>query len=281
VRFEGMTNQQFLGNIGFLLAAMAVVSLIETGLPLFAKPANLPGRRRANLAMTMQTLLFAFVLSSGVALLALMLPVASPRLLEAAGLPEAARLVLGVVALDFAFGYVAHRTMHASPTLWRFHRVHHSDPFVDVTTSYRTHPVESVWRHLWLFGTVWLLGVPAVSVVTFRMLSGINGILEHANIRVAPALDSALSWLWVTPNMHKIHHSRQQSETDSNYGNLLPLYDRLLGTFVPTTRALSIEYGLDDASPTAVRSFGSMLAMPWKSRDTSPKQSPFPLPNLF
>jgi sterol desaturase/sphingolipid hydroxylase (fatty acid hydroxylase superfamily) len=276
-----MTNQQFLGSIGFILAAMAVVALIETGLPLFARPANLPGRRRANLAMTMQTLLFAFVLSSGVALLALMLPVASPRLLEAAGLPEAARLVLGVVALDFAFGYVAHRTMHASPTLWRFHRVHHSDPFVDVTTSYRTHPVESVWRHLCLFGTVWLLGVPAVSVVTFRMLSGINGILEHANIRVAPALDSALSWIWVTPNMHKIHHSRQQSETDSNYGNLLPLYDRLLGTFVPTTRAFSIAYGLDDAGPTEVRSFGSMLAMPWKSRDRSPKQIPLPLPNVL
>jgi sterol desaturase/sphingolipid hydroxylase (fatty acid hydroxylase superfamily) len=229
----------------------------------------------------LQTLLFAFALSSAVAFVAWTLPLASPRLLEAAGLPEAGRLVLGVVALDFAFGYVAHRTMHASPTLWRFHRVHHSDPFVDVTTSYRTHPVESAWRHLWLFATVWILGVPAESVVAFRVLSGINGILEHANIRVAPALDSALSWLWVTPNMHKIHHSRLQSETDTNYGNLLPLYDRMLGTFVPTSRALGVEYGLDDASPHEVRTFASMMAMPWNASGERPQQSPVPLPYLF
>jgi sterol desaturase/sphingolipid hydroxylase (fatty acid hydroxylase superfamily) len=273
-----MTNLQFLGSMGFILTVMAVVALVEAAIPLFARPANLQGRLRGNLAMTMQTLVFAFVLSSGVALLALMLPVASPRLLEAAGLSESVRLVLGVVALDFAFGYVAHRTMHAWPSLWRFHRVHHSDPFVDVTTSYRTHPVESVWRHLWLFGTVWLLGVPAASVVVFRVLSGLNGLLEHANIRVAPALDSALSWIWVTPNMHKIHHSRQQTETDTNYGNLLPVYDRLLGTFVPTSRALTVEYGLEDAGPEEVRSFGSMLAMPWKPHGDSPQRSSVALP---
>jgi sterol desaturase/sphingolipid hydroxylase (fatty acid hydroxylase superfamily) len=276
-----MTNQEFLGGVGFILSIMALAAFVETALPLFARPANLPGRVRANLAMTIQTLLFAFVLSSGAALLAYLLPVSSPRLLESAGLPAGLRLVLGVVALDFAFGYVAHRTMHASATLWRFHRVHHSDPFVDVTTSYRTHPVETAWRHLWLFATMWLLGVPAASVVAFRVLSGTNGILEHANIRVAPALDSALSWVWVTPNMHKIHHSRLQHETDTNYGNLLPLYDRLLGTFVPTSRALSVEYGLEDASPDEVRSFGAMLAMPWKAREEKPQQAPFPLPYLF
>jgi sterol desaturase/sphingolipid hydroxylase (fatty acid hydroxylase superfamily) len=231
--------------------------------------------------MTMQSLLFAFVLSSAVAFVAWTFPLGSPRLLEAAGLPAAGQLVLGIVALDFAFGYVAHRTMHASARLWRFHRVHHSDPFVDVTTSYRTHPVESVWRHLWLFSTVWLLGVPAESVVAFRVLSGINGILEHANVRVAPALDSALSWLWVTPNMHKVHHSRLQFETDTNYGNLLPFYDRMFGTFVPTSHALTVEYGLDDASPQEVRTFAAMLAMPWKARRESPQHTPVPLPYLF
>ena len=126
-----------------------------------------------------------------------------------------------------------------SPALWRFHRVHHSDPFVDVTTSFRTHPVEIAWRHLWLFVTVWILGVPAAAVVVFRVLSAVNGIFEHANIRVRPAVDTALSWVWVTPQMHKVHHSRDQAETDTNYGNLLALPDRLFGTFVPTKRALS------------------------------------------
>ena len=113
----------------------------------------------------------------------------------------------------------------------------------------RTHPVEIAWRHLWLFVTVWILGVPAAAVVAFRVLSAVNGIFEHANIRVRPAVDAALSWVWVTPQMHKVHHSRDQAETDTNYGNLLALHDRLFGTFVPTERALSVKYGLDDVDP--------------------------------
>ncbi len=273
-----MTNQEFLTNIAVVLSIMAAVSLIEIVVPLFARPGTMPGRRRANVAMTLQTLLFAFALNGVVAIAALALPFSSPQLMERAAIPAGLQLILGVVALDFAFGYVAHRTMHASPALWRFHRVHHSDPFVDVTTSYRTHPVENVWRHLWIFGTVWLLGVPAASVVAFRALSGMNGILEHANIRVPAAFDSALSWVWVTPNMHKIHHSRIQAETDSNYGNILPLYDRLLGTFVPTSRAMSVQYGLDDADPAEVRTFGAMLAMPWRSGGESREATPVSVP---
>jgi sterol desaturase/sphingolipid hydroxylase (fatty acid hydroxylase superfamily) len=261
-----MTNYEFAGNLAFILLVMAAIALVETAIPLFAAPSNLPGRKRANLAMTLQTLLFAFVLNGSVAAAAVVLPLSSPRLMELAGLPAAAQLVLGVVALDFAFGYVAHRLLHTWPSLWRFHRVHHSDPFVDVSTSYRTHPVESVWRHAWMFATIWLLGVPLASVVAFRVLSGLNGLLEHANIRLPAALDSAASWFWVTPNMHKIHHSRVQAETDTNYGNLLPVYDRLLGTFVPTVRAGSVEYGLEDAAPEDVRTFRAMLAMPWQSR---------------
>jgi sterol desaturase/sphingolipid hydroxylase (fatty acid hydroxylase superfamily) len=155
--------------------------------------------------------------------------------------------------------------MHVWPSLWRFHRVHHSDPFVDVTTSYRTHPVENAWRHAWLFGAVWLLGIPAAAVAAFRVLSALNGVLEHANVRVRPSLDALVSLVWVTPNMHKVHHSREQAETNSNYGNVFAIHDRLFGTFVPTERALSVRYGLDDARPEEMRSVGALLAMPWRT----------------
>jgi sterol desaturase/sphingolipid hydroxylase (fatty acid hydroxylase superfamily) len=184
--------------------------------------------------------------------------------MDVIGLPAALQLVVGIVALDLAYGYVAHRTMHASPSLWRYHRVHHSDPFVDVTTSYRTHPVEVAWRHLWLFGAVWALGIPASALVTFRVLSAVNGILEHSNVRMRPALDTLLSGVWVTPNMHKIHHSRLRPETDSNYGNLFTVHDRLFGTFVPTERAPSVRYGLDDVDPAKIQSVGALFAMPWR-----------------
>ena len=259
-----MSAQEYLTNVAFILSAMAAVALLEAAVPLCARATTAPGRRRANLAMTVQVLLTAFVLTAAVTATAAVVPLASPGLMTLAGLPTAAQIIVGIVVLDFAYGYVAHRAMHASPALWKFHRVHHSDAFVDVTTSYRTHPVEVAWRHLWLFATAWTFGIPAAAIVAFRVLSAVNGILEHANVRVRPALDAAISWLWVTPNMHKVHHSRVQAETDSNYGNLLTLHDRLLGTFVSTRRALSVAYGLDDVGPTEARSFGAMLTMPWR-----------------
>lgn len=260
-----MNAYEYFSSVGFVLAVMAVVALLEVTVPLFVPPAA-PGRRRANLAMTINTLLFTFLLTAAVGWAAVVLPLASPGLMAALALPGWVQFVVGIVALDFVYGYAAHRTMHGMPRLWRFHRVHHSDLFVDATTSYRTHPVELVWRHLWLFGTVWILGVPAAAVAAFRVVSAANAILEHANVRVPQALDAALSWVWVTPQMHKIHHSRDQLETDSNYGNVLSLADRVLGTFVPTQRAFSVRYGLDDVNAAEFHSFAALLAMPWRLR---------------
>ena len=267
-----MSAQEYFRSVAVVLSVMAAVAVLEAIVPLFARPRTLPGRRKANLAMTVQALLFAFVLTSGVTLAAVYAPLASPALMDVAGLSALVQLLVGVVALDLAYGYVAHRTMHASPSLWRYHRVHHSDPFVDVTTSYRTHPVEIAWRHLWLFATVWALGVPASALVTFRVLSAVNGIFEHANIRMVPALDTVLSGVWVTPNMHKVHHSRLQSETDSNYGNLFTVHDRVFRTFLPTERASCVQYGLDDVDPATIQSVGALLTMPWRRWSPQPRE---------
>jgi sterol desaturase/sphingolipid hydroxylase (fatty acid hydroxylase superfamily) len=251
-------------SVLLIMAVMAVVALLEAVVPLVARPPAPSRRRRTNLAMTAQVFLCTFGFTSAAAVAAASWPWRSPGLLAASGLPAGLQIFLGVVVLDFAYGYVAHRAMHAWPALWRYHRVHHSDPFVDVTTSYRTHAVEIVWRHLWLFLAAWAVGVPAAAVVIFRVASAANGIFEHANLRIRPALDALVSWIWVTPNMHKIHHSRVQRETDSNYGNLFAIHDRVLGTFVPTGRAASVRYGLDDVDPADVESFAALLALPWR-----------------
>ena len=154
--------------------------------------------------------------------------------------------------------------------LWRFHQVHHSDDFVDVTTTYRTHPVETAWRFLFIFVPVWLIGIPALAVVIQRLVSAANGILEHGNIRLWCPLDRMLSLVWVTPNIHKIHHSRQRAETNSNYGNVLTLYDRLLGTFTPSERAESVVYGLDEVDPARIASFGALMSMPFQRQGQPP-----------
>ena len=139
--------------------------------------------------------------------------------------------------------------------------MHHSDDFVDVTTTYRTHPVETVWRFLFVIVPVRLLGIPVQAVVIQRLVSAANGIFEHGNIRLWAPLDRVLSLLWVTPNVHKMHHSRERSETNSNYGNVLTIYDRLFGTFTPSERAASVRYGLDEADPERIASFGHLLTI--------------------
>ena len=103
-----------------------------------------------------------------------------------------------------------------------------------------------------------------------RLLQATNGTVEHANIRLWAPLDRMLSLFWVTPNVHKIHHSRQLSETNSNYANLLTVYDRLLGTYTPSDRASSVKYGLDDAEEMGHASFAGLVAMPFQR--TTPAQ---------
>jgi sterol desaturase/sphingolipid hydroxylase (fatty acid hydroxylase superfamily) len=257
-----MNAHEFLTNLAIIGAAMALVAALESLVPMFARTPQQRGRGGANLGLTAVTFAANWAVTSAAAVIALILSLHGPRPLARLGVPLAAQIVFGVAVLDFSFGYLAHRAMHLSPLLWRVHRVHHSDPFVDVTTTYRTHPIESAWRFLFVIVPVWMLGLPPEAVVIHRLLSALNGLLEHANIRVWRPLESALSLVWVSPRLHKIHHSRVAVETDSNYGNILSLYDRALGTFTSAERARSVVYGLDDADPPPA-SLTGLLALPF------------------
>ena len=237
-----MTAREFLTNISIILIVMAVGALLETVVPMFAGGALARERRAANLGLTAIGFLLNWLLSSVAAIAALSMRPAG--LMAQLAVPVWIRIVIGVVLLDFSIGYLSHRMLHLLPVMWRFHRIHHSDPFVDVTTTYRTHPVETGWRFLFAIVPIWIAGIPAAAVVIHRLLQATNGVLEHSNVRLWAPLDRVLSQVWVTPNVHKIHHSREVSETNSNYANLLTIYDRLLGTYTPADRANAVEYGL-------------------------------------
>jgi sterol desaturase/sphingolipid hydroxylase (fatty acid hydroxylase superfamily) len=256
-----MSVREFLSNVGFILAVMAVGAMLEIAVPFFAAKRD-RDRQSANLAFTGLSFLTNWILASAAAVLALSLRPAG--LLSVTAWSPTVRIVLGVVLLDFCVGYLSHRTLHMSPTLWRFHRIHHCDDFVDVTTTYRTHPVETVWRFLFSVVPVWLVGIPAQAVLLQRLLQSAFGVIEHSNIRLPRRLDRVLSVALVTPNLHKVHHSRRLAETNSNYANVLTLWDRLLGTFTPSDRAHTVVYGLDDANPAQVASFSALLAMPFE-----------------
>ncbi len=260
-----MNPRMFLTNTAITIALMAVAAAIEAFLPLFGRGASSRGRTRANLSLTAVIFAFNFVLTSITAVVALRLKPAG--ILTMFPMPFAVQVVLTIVVLDFMYGWASHVLLHKIPFLWRAHSVHHSDPFVDVTTSFRTHPIEAFWRFLFMTIPSWTLGLPATGIVIYRFLGTINGVFEHANIRVWAPLDRIGSLLWVTPNMHKVHHSDERQETDSNYGNILSIYDRAFGTFTNTDRARHVVYGLKNADPVETRSVIALLTHPFSARE--------------
>lgn len=260
-----MDPRDFLTTLSLIVPMLALATLLELALPMLRRPASQRGRVVTNLGLTSLTLAWNGLLTWTAAGMAFALSMDGPGLMTGLGIPFIVQVLAGFVVLDFSFGYLAHRTLHAWPFLWRVHRIHHSDPFVDATTTFRNHPIEGLWRFLSLIVPTWILGLPAEAVALQRLLTAINGVLEHANVRLWPPLDRALSWIWVTPSMHKVHHSRDRIETDSNYGNLLSVYDRLFGTFTSIDRARSVTYGLDDVDAIEARSFSRLLAMPFRS----------------
>ena len=268
-----MTAREFLTNIAILSTIMGVAALIEAAVPMFSGRAWTRGRRTANLGLTAVVFLLNWSLSSATAVLAVAMSLQPPALARGLALPMTFQIIAGFLILDFSAGYLAHRALHLFPFLWRFHQVHHSDDFVDVTTTYRTHPVETVWRFLFVIVPVWIIGIPAAAVVIQRLVSAANGIFEHGNIRLPTRVDRVLSSIWVTPNIHKIHHSRELSETNSNYANVLTIYDRLLGTFTPSSRAESVVYGLADVDPARIGSFGALLSLPFEGKSSLTEKS--------
>lgn len=141
-------------------------------------------------------------------------------------------VTLAVILLDMAI-YGQHVASHKIPMLWRVHRVHHADRDIDATTGIRFHPIEIVLSMVYKFAVVILLGAPALGVFIFEVLLNGSAMFNHANVRLPRWLDSALRWIVVTPDMHRVHHSVIVKETDSNYGFCLSIWDRMFQTYIP------------------------------------------------
>jgi sterol desaturase/sphingolipid hydroxylase (fatty acid hydroxylase superfamily) len=151
-------------------------------------------------------------------------------LLNAFEVPFWVAFGLSLLALDMAI-YLQHVMFHAVPVLWRLHRVHHADPDFDVTTGARFHPVEIVLSMLVKLAAIALLGAPAAAVLVFEVLLNACAMFNHGNVALPRELDHALRRVIVTPDMHRIHHSMEMAETNSNYGFNLAWWDRLFGTY--------------------------------------------------
>ncbi len=139
-------------------------------------------------------------------------------------------LIASVVLLDFII-WLQHVMVHAIPLLWRLHRVHHADPDYDVTTGSRFHPIEIFLSMGIKFAAILLLGPPVIAVVVFEILLNATAMFNHANVRLPVTVDRLLRWFVVTPDMHRVHHSVEDDEANSNFGFNLPWWDRIFGTY--------------------------------------------------
>lgn len=152
--------------------------------------------------------------------------------------------LLGVLLLDFFGAYLAHYVEHKVKPLWMVHLVHHTDHNVDTTTANRHHPIESLIRFAFTLLGVIVVGTPIAIVFLYQSLSLIFTQFTHANIKMPKGLDKALSYLIVSPDMHKIHHHYRLPYTDSNYGNIFSIWDRIFGTYMYMERE-KLVYGVD------------------------------------
>ncbi|MDH3232401.1 MAG: sterol desaturase family protein [Alphaproteobacteria bacterium] len=191
-------------------------------------------------------------------------------LLNQVGWPDGDWPWWAVLAIGFAgrslVSYGVHAAMHKVSILWRVHRVHHLDTTMDVTTTVRFHPLEFVIQIVPTVAAVVLLGIPIWVIVAYEIVDAFTAVATHSNLRLPARLERAIRWVFVTPDVHRIHHSARQVETDSNYGALFTLWDRLFGTFVDQPRGghagmtLGLEHWREDRR---AQGFGWLLISPF------------------
>jgi sterol desaturase/sphingolipid hydroxylase (fatty acid hydroxylase superfamily) len=183
-------------------------------------------------------------------------------LLYQLAMPAPIRLVVACLLFD-AWMYTWHRLNHRIPFLWRFHRVHHSDPQMDVTTANRFHFGEIIISSFLRIPVIALLGMQMHEIAIYEVLMFTVVQFHHANIALPEKLDRVARLFIVTPFMHKVHHSRWQPETDSNYASLLSVWDRLFGSFRLNREPASLRFGLDEFEAPSHQSLRGMLGTPW------------------
>lgn len=218
-----------------VVALLLILSACQRAWPRRGDP-SLPRRRWRNLGLA----------AISAAVVYLVLPVSAVSfaaimrdqgfgLLAATHWPSGVESVLTIAALDLAI-YWQHRVFHRLPWLWRIHRVHHSDTQFEVTLGLRFHPVEILLSMLYKLAVIAALGPPAATVALYEVLLTAFALIAHADIALPGKWDRRLRLVLVTPDWHRVHHSVYRNETDSNYGNLLTLWDRIFASHVAQPR---------------------------------------------
>lgn len=255
-----------LGVFGGVLAAMALWEFLAPR----RHQAFSRGRRwPSNLGIVViDTLIVRLVFPTAAVGMALLAETRGWGLFQALEAPAWLAIVASVILLDLAI-YLQHVLVHAVPTLWRLHRMHHADLEFDVTTGLRFHPIEILLSMGIKLGVVAALGPPAVAVLIFEVLLNATSMFNHGNVRLPARLDRVLRRIVVTPDMHRVHHSIVPRETNSNFGFSLPWWDRLFGTYraQPAATHDSMTIGIEQFRDPSELRLDRMLTQPFRDDD--------------
>ena len=258
-------------RLGFFLGIFALMATWEVLAPRRVRLLTRLQRWSSNLGLVvLNTVLLRLLFPAAAVGLALSVNAQGWGLLNALAWPFWIEVLLALVVLDFAI-WVQHVLFHAVPALWRLHRVHHADLDYDLTTGARFHPFEIILSMLIKFATIMVLGPPMVAVILFEIILNGMAMFNHGNVSLPPLLDRVLRWLIVTPDMHRVHHSVEDDETNSNFGFNLSWWDRLFGTYRDQPRAGhdAMTIGIRGyRQPREVSWLPGMLALPFRGRIT-------------
>jgi sterol desaturase/sphingolipid hydroxylase (fatty acid hydroxylase superfamily) len=258
-------NEQVIRLIAFF-GIFAVMALWEIATPRRERHLSRRQRWTGNLGVVvLNTLLLRLLFPAAALGMAAYTETQGWGLMQSVGLPFWVKVLISFVLLDLVI-YLQHVMVHAVPLLWRLHRVHHADPEYDLTTGARFHPIEIILSMLIKITTIAALGPPVVAVILFEVVLNGMAMFNHGNVRIPDGMDRALRWLVVTPDMHRVHHSMVPSETNSNFGFNLSLWDRVMGTYQaqPQLGHREMEIGLRSLQdPRLTTRLAGMLWIPF------------------
>ena len=252
-----------------LIGGLVFFWVLEGMLPLFTFRYRKFRHAGLNLLFTLMTMIIGFGLAGALLWVSDFASSNQFGLLYIVDLPLWAQVVVGVLLLDMIGAYFIHWLEHRVKWMWKFHLVHHSDTTVDVTTGLRHHPGETVFRISFTIMAVFIVGAPMGIIMLYQSLSVLFAHITHANIKVPKTLDKALSYVFITPNMHKIHHHYTQPLTDTNYGNIFAFWDRIFRTYAAVEDINTLKYGIDThMNPEENDRMGNLLAIPFQKYRT-------------
>ena len=257
--FENLTN---LEKLAWIFIVLSLCWILEAGTPLF----KMQYKKWKHVGVNFVFLAFTITINAifGIMTVGVFNWIGNNEfgLLNWINLPLWVELIIGILILDLIAQYFVHYLLHKIKWMWKLHMVHHSDTHVDATTGTRHHPGDYIMRELFALGAVIVAGLPFAYYMIYRITTVFTTYMTHANFRLPLWLDKAISLVFISPNMHKFHHHFERPWTDTNFGNIFSIWDRIFGTFVYDDPE-KITYGLDVLSDDTDEDVKYQLMIPF------------------